>query len=886
MTDTVTGWLAAISLRELVILFGLVLALGLSVFRWVQARREARAHARAERALRQRLEGVERAADAIAVLGPGEKFVYANAAAARTFGYRASRELFGKPWRLLFSEEEAERLAREVLPDFRRRGTWVGEVRARRRDGTTFPLELSMARLDGGAATWVARDGAWRGEAEESLRDREDRFRSVIHAAGSVIVLLDSEGRVREWNREAERVFGLRRHEALGEDFVELVAAEGQRRTAIAELEAARADQGTRTFELAAAGGDRRMLLWRVTSLENTASALAPADPSATLRHAVEGAGPATQAGGGDGTAEEPPRPGAALVAVGHDVTGRRQAEEALHRHESLYRLLANNSTDLVALHDPEGSFLYVSPSCGSLLGYRQEDVVGRDAYRLAHSDDWKRLQTALVAARAGRLHRTELRFRSATGEYVWFEMLIRPIRDDSGRVIQLQSSSRDISERKTFEQQLEHQALHEPLTGLPNRTLFMDRLRQALARAKREGSSVAVMFMDLDRFKVINDSLGHAAGDRLLVAVARRIRACLREADTVARLGGDEFAFLLEFNIAQRDAGTVADRVLEQLQPPFTFAGNEVFITASIGIAFSSPHVQTPEDLLRYADVAMFRAKDEGPGNWRVYDPAVDDRATRRLEMETALRRALEREELAILYQPIVSLSTGRITGMEALVRWRQQDRGLVGPDEFIPLAEESGLIVPMGEWIMRRACEEAVIWDAARGEDDPPLLVSVNLSNRQFEVATLERDVEEILRQTGLPAARLQLEITETELIQNSGRISALKELGVRLAIDDFGTGYSSLGYLRNLPVDVLKVDRTFVQGLPSSPEDTAIVRTVITLAHALGLEVTAEGVETEEQLARLRELECSGAQGYHFSRPLEVAAAREMIASAPRW
>ena len=319
----------------------------------------------------------------------------------------------------------------------------------------------------------------------------------------------------------------------------------------------------------------------------------------------------------------------AGLIASGQDITGLKQAEQALSRQEDLYKLLAKNSSDLIALHDMNGRFLYASPSCTTLLGLAPEEMIDRDPYQLGHSDDWKNIQSSLAAAQSGRQHRTSYRMRTAGGEFIWFETLIRPIRDEAGKVVRLQSTSRDISERKAFEDQLEHQALHEPLTGLPNRSLFMDRLTQALARARRDSTSVAVMFMDLDRFKIINDSMGHAVGDRLIAAVARRLRDCVREADTVARLGGDEFGVLLEFNISQAGVETVATRILTQLEPPFTFSGTEVFVTSSIGIAFSSPDRESPEDLLRYADVAMYRAKEEGAGNFRVFDPASARRST-----------------------------------------------------------------------------------------------------------------------------------------------------------------------------------------------------------------------------------------------------------------
>lgn len=827
-----------------------VVVLLLAFHRLRRTRARAEAHARAKETLRGKVEGVEAAADGVAVVSPGERFVYANRAQARLLGHTSSAALFGRNWRTVFSERELRRLDRDVLPVLREKGRWVGEVSAEAQDGSEICLDLSLTAMHGGGMTWVSREAEWRSSIEEGRREQQERYRALFHAAGSALLLLSPEGDIVEWNREAERLYGAE----IGPvgSFLELFVPADQRTAVAAELDAAGGGNGARAFETTAGGEDRaerRHLLWTITRVDG-----------------------ASRAEGG-------------IVAVGQDITERKKAEEALQQQESRYRLLAHNSSDLVALHRPDGQFEYVSPSCEPLLGMAQHELLGKDLYQVSHSDDWKRIQTALVAAAAGRSTRTSYRIRRNSGEYVWFETLLKPIRDEAGELVQLQSASRDISERKAFEEQLTFQALHEPLTGLPNRTLFMDRVNQALARARREESSVVVMFMDLDRFKIVNDSLGHATGDRILAAVARRVRSCIREADTVARLGGDEFGILLEFDVTKREAAAVAERILGQLKPPFHFSGTEVFLSGSIGIATNLPTTETAEDLLRYADVAMYRAKEAGPGTYRVFDPALDSRATRRLEMESALRRALDREELFVVYQPIVSLETGRISGLEALVRWQHPEWGLVGPGDFVPLAEESGLIVPIGGWVLERACAEVKEWERATGRT-ASLSIGINLSSRQFQDPGLEEVVRAALETSDIDPERLQLEVTESEVIQSAGKIERLKSLGLRVAIDDFGTGYSSLSYLKSLPVDELKVDRSFVHGMGRHTEDEAIVQTVITLAESLGLGVTAEGIETEDQLDRLRELGCDRGQGFFFARPAPLEKMRELLEADPTW
>jgi diguanylate cyclase (GGDEF)-like protein len=431
----------------------------------------------------------------------------------------------------------------------------------------------------------------------------------------------------------------------------------------------------------------------------------------------------------------------------------------------------------------------------------------------------------------------------------------------------------------------LGYQAVHDPLTQLPNRMLFVDRLHQALARAARHHTGIAVLFLDLDRFKAINDSLGHAAGDQVLTTVAVRIRDYLRPEDTVARLGGDEFTILLEDITQVWDATQVAERVSEAVQAPVLIQGHELVITTSIGIALSTTGQDRPDDLLRNADVAMYRAKAQGPARYTVFDATMSAQAIERLQLETELRQAVERQALEVYYQPTVDCTTGRIVGFEALVRWPHPQRGLLKPATFIPVAEETGLIRELGRWVLAEACRQARAWQAQYPEQ--PLTMSVNLSVKQFQQPGLAQEVAQVLRETGLPARSLVLEITESAAMQEVevaiDTLQELKVLGVMLAIDDFGTGYSSLAYLKRLPIDALKIDRSFVARLGQAWEDTAIVEAIIGVAKTLQLRVTGEGIETVEQLAQLRVLRCDLGQGYYVGMPLPEAGARALLAAA---
>ena len=469
----------------------------------------------------------------------------------------------------------------------------------------------------------------------------------------------------------------------------------------------------------------------------------------------------------------------------------------------------------------------------------------------------------------------------------------------DLGTVVSLAAAALLVSllyrrwrrEQTRFERMLTYQGFHDLLTTLPNRALFADRLGQALARAVRGQETVGVLLLDLDGFKAINDSLGYGAGDQLLVAVARRLDACVRIEDSVGRLGGDEFIILLERLANESDAVRVAERIMQVFEEAFVIAGREVFINGHIGIALASQVAGTrqpagqqgADDLLRQADAALHRAKGGGEVRYAVFDPDLNAYALARLELEADLRGATERGEFVVHYQPRVALATGRIVGTEALVRWAHPQQGLVAPAQFIPTADETGLIVPIGRWVLAEACRQGRAWQE-EFPGDPPLTVHVNLSARQFQHSELVKDVARTLQETGLDPHSLMLEITEGVLMTDAEAsivtLKKLRDVGVQLAIDDFGTGYSSLGYLKRFPVDILKIDRSFVDGLGTDPEDTAIVEAVITLARTLGLVATAEGVETAEQLANLRALDCELGQGYYFAKPLPAAAAGALL------
>jgi len=567
------------------------------------------------------------------------------------------------------------------------------------------------------------------------------------------------------------------------------------------------------------------------------------------------------------------------------DITEQKRAERALQEQQRLYRIVAENASDVVGIHSLDGTFQYVSPSAETVLGHASQELLGSNPSALVAPEDLAFWRTAFSAAVRGQPASGSYRLRHGGGAYIWVETVTGPIQDETGAISGVRSSSRDITQRKVFEDQLAHQAFHDPLTDLPNRALFIDRLRHALARSERRRNPVAVLFLDLDRFKLVNDSLGHAVGDQLLIAVGQRLQAVLRPEDTVARLGGDEFTLLLEDIAAVDNAIRVAERVLEHFAAPIEVAGHEVYVSTSIGIAMSGAGSFTPDELVRNADVAQYLAKQNGAPRFTVYDPAMNEDAAVRIELEADLRRAISRGELLVYYQPLVRLDTGRIVEVEALVRWQHPQRGMLTPVQFIPMAEETGLIHPVGEWVLTQACAQAALL-RSQFPSDPPLVMAVNLSAKQLQQPGLVTAVAAVLRATGLQASGLKLELTETAVMQDpegaSAVIRQLRDLGIHLAIDDFGTGYSSLSYIANFLVDTLKIDRTFIARLGQGPDAMSILQTIMSLARSLNLTVTGEGVETDEQLGWLRELGCDRAQGYLFARPMPSEELVRMLAT----
>jgi diguanylate cyclase (GGDEF)-like protein/PAS domain S-box-containing protein len=579
------------------------------------------------------------------------------------------------------------------------------------------------------------------------------------------------------------------------------------------------------------------------------------------------------------------------IVVNARDITERKGSEESLREAEQKYRTLVEQIPVVAYIDRADGSDtpLYTSPQIEGLIGYTPEEGSGVRLWREhLHPEDRERVLAADERFERADEKRfgAEYRLIAKDGSVVWVLEDAVLVKDATGSPLYWQGILYDITERKEAEKWLEHRTLHDLLTDLPNRLLLLDRLGHALARTEREGrGQVAVLFMDLDRFKVINDSLGHEAGDRLLVAVAERLKGYMRPEDTLARFSGDEFVVLVEDVESPEQAIRVAERIhTDVLESSFVLEGREIYVGTSVGIALGNARTKSAEDLLRNADMAMYRAKREGSG-YSMFDPALYEWAVRRLQLENDLRRAIEGEELVLHYQPIFDLDNQGVWGVEALVRWQHPERGLVMPEEFIPLAEETGLIAPMGRWVLEEACRRTKEWQQSY-PSSAPLGVIVNFSATQLRHPDCVRNIEEALRTSGLDTGSLILDVTESTFLDvfenDTLPLKRIEKLGVKIFIDDFGTGYSSLSYLKRLPASALKIDKSFVAGLGEDSEDTAIVRMVVDLAHTLGLESIAEGVENEEQVRLLGGMGCKYAQGYYWQRPCTAEKLEKMLAA----
>jgi diguanylate cyclase (GGDEF)-like protein/PAS domain S-box-containing protein len=570
----------------------------------------------------------------------------------------------------------------------------------------------------------------------------------------------------------------------------------------------------------------------------------------------------------------------------------RLTAEIQRRSSEERFASLVQHSSDLITVVGADATITYQSPSCEHVLGYPPEELVGTRFDRIVAKEDASRLLQLLAdgsryARRDGQVIECTLRHRD--GSLRQFEILHTNLLDDK-HVRGIVLNARDISERKVFEEQLAHQAFHDPVTNLPNRALFVERVRHAISRARREERELGVIFLDIDDFKTINDSLGHGAGDAALIDVAKRLSASVRTSDTAARFGGDEFVVLLEDLDSTQTAVDVAERVLEDLRRPLMVAGKELVVRGSIGISIlEGTSGAGADELIRDADAAMYIAKRDGKGGYRLFEPEMHAGVLARLELRADLQRALENGQFELHYQPIVRLADGCVAGMEALLRWHHPERGLVVPGDFIPFAEETGLIVPIGRWVLREACRQAIavqrLWSENGAEGN--LYMCVNLSVKQLQHSDVISDVRDALAESGLEPSLLTLEITESMLIDDPDiavvKLKELRALGVRVAMDDFGTGYSSLSYLSRFPVDVIKMDRSFLRP-DTTREAIDLSSAVVALGSSLSLEVVAEGIELDEQLSRLRDLGCELGQGFHFAHPMESGHLADYLAGRP--
>ncbi len=688
---------------------------------------------------------------------------------------------------------------------------------------------------------------------KEELAESEKRFRALIENSSDGIVLVAPDGKFIYAAPSTERILGYSAEEMLGLSGLGIVHPD-DRQEMIEAMSKVRAEPG------AGVTGLRRFRhkdgSWRW--LETTATNLLH-EPSVR-----------------------------AIVANYRDVTERLSAETALKESEEQFRSIQESALDAIITMSSDGVITSWNPQAETIFGWSPEEAVGRPLadtiippqHRDPNAGGLQRfLETGEESVLNMRIETTAMR---RDGREFSVELAVVPLY--RGDKVSFCAFIRDISERQKAEETIRHLAYHDVLTGLPNRALFEERLRIVLAQARRSRQKVAVLFLDLDRFKLVNETVGQTGGDRLLQELARDFSETVREGDTVARVGGDEFTFLLPGIERSEDATVAAERILRRLRQPRTVAQQQFRLTASVGITVFPRSAASAEGLLRNADTAMYRAKERGGDHYQLFTPAMKTSLQELIALEQDLTHALERNELFVLYQPVMEIASGTVVGAEALLRWQHPQRGLVGPDEFIPLAEETGLIVPIGEWVLHAACKQARAWhDSALG----PIRITVNVSARQVEHGNLARTVSAVLAETGLPPESLHLELTEGAAMRNVdpviSTLTELRAMGVGISVDDFGTGYSSLGYLKRFPIDTIKIDRSFVRDVTTDQNDSAIVTTVIAMARTLNLRVIAEGVETEAQLGFLHENECDEFQGFLLSRPVSPADFEAVVVAA---
>jgi diguanylate cyclase (GGDEF)-like protein/PAS domain S-box-containing protein len=557
-------------------------------------------------------------------------------------------------------------------------------------------------------------------------------------------------------------------------------------------------------------------------------------------------------------------------IAIRNDISHRKQLEEDIRKSEERYRLITENSLDLIATIDSAGNILYASPSHQAVLGMGQR-LAGRQIYDLIHPDDREALETEIgqLAGKQKAVSMLEFRLLTGSGKVIFAESRISPILDGTGKVLKLLLVTRDITERKKWEQQIYHLAYHDTLTDLPNRRLFMNKLAETI-RALDKRDKLAIFFIDLDRFKYVNDKMGHDTGDYILLEAAQRIKQALRSTDLIARLGGDEFTVMLP-DVDEDMVQSIAIRIQQKLKQPIHVPGEQFNISCSIGISIYPENGKNADDLLKRADTALYTVKEQGRNGYALFRDEMERKSLERMMMEKELRKAVKEEQFYLEYQPKLDLSSEEIAGMEALVRWRHPEIGVIPPNKFIPIAEETGLIIPLGEWVLREACRQNKKWQEL---GYPPVPVSVNVSVRQLEGGGFLETIEQVLEETRLDPEWLEIEVTETvfaDLEDAAGMLQTIRDYGVKVSVDDFGTGYNSFSYIKQLPIDTVKIDSSFVRDIDHSEESKAIIEAILLLAKTLKINVVAEGVESKNHFHFLAKEGCDQGQGYLFSKPV---------------
>ncbi|MCC9623990.1 EAL domain-containing protein [Thalassospira sp. MA62] len=799
---------------------------------------------------------LEHAVHGLIELSAAGTITHVNQEAATLFGFDRVRDAiqayFRDPSKFYADDNDRLQLRRDLAQGV---SVQARDIEMRRFDGSQIWVRFNatVIRGEGGGIlgySVTVTDITKSRQAEYDLKRRQERYRALVQTAGSVILFLDADGRILEYNRECEWTFGYSWMEAAGQNFFDFLLIEADRervRHAVRRLMSGEIIKDE-VFSFERRDGQLRLLQWNARA------------------HFGE-----------DGDI-------AGVICIGQDVTEKLSVERALRHAEEKFRGIFENSAEGLYQSVPLGAVLSANPAFLSILGYTSVDQMlsQKDGLGLHYLDPVSRLQMTGRLLRDGAVQGFETELRRADGKIIWVEENARLMRDEKGRPSVIEGSITDVTDRKRSEARIQFLAHHDGLTGLPNRTLFQERLAAAVERSKRERRNFVLMMFDLDNFKDINDTLGHPIGDLLLQGVGERMRVCLRNEDVVARLGGDEFAVLIQEPGTPEEIAFVAQRLIERISERFMLDGNEVQASTSVGICMYPNDGRDEKDLLRNADLALYCSKAEGRNRYHFFEPKLQVEVQERKAIERDLSRAIENDELEVFYQPIIDMGNHSIIGMEALVRWFSPSRGPVSPVEFIPIAERMGIIADIGKWVLGRACAQTKAWgDAGLGE----LMISVNLS--PLELARHEDLIEsvgDVLASSSLNPNQLQFEVTEGAVMDNPREaaitLGILRNQGIRIAIDDFGTGYSSLAYLKRFPVDKIKIDRSFIIDIETSDGNAAIVRAVVFLARSFGMAVNVEGIETESQLEHLSSEGVDEAQGFYFSQPVSVTEMEKLL------